>query len=250
MSTIRLKYCEHYNLPEHSYLLHIEIEAAGSTGGLPDPNILVVKDIPITALGSSSGSSTSAGSGSGNSLEGGSTADIEGASSNDDFTFELSSEEGLSEESSSVDEVEEGLSEENSSSLAEEGSQDMLLFESSGMDSSVAETSGPSLESSVFPAVPEFCSVANSKRILISIASLADMAVLPIISPGLNQLYRTDKVSVISNSKEMMDRLLAHIKKDVKTNARLQGLDNPYFETFEARDAVPGSTDSEDYPFR
>jgi hypothetical protein len=207
MASLTLKYCEHFNLQEHSYLLHIEIEGSDNT---VDPNILVVKDIPATPGPSSSGSSDSGTSTSGSSGEG----------AGDDF-MEMS----------------------------------LLPVESGSSSNGSSETSGetdPGESSSITVSseVPSHCEVEEPHRVLLSVASLGDMRILPTTSPGLHMLYRTDRVSLISNSKEMMDRLLQHLMEDVKTNARLQGLENPYFETFEARDAVPGSNDDENYPFR
>lgn len=117
---------------------------------------------------------------------------------------------------------------------------------------SVADSSAEGLLSSVTYSDSSDLTgcIPDAIRILVSVASLTDMAVLPTTSPGVRQLYRTDSVAIISRSKAQMDRLLDKIVADLQVNVMLQGLPNTAFEIVQSRDAVPGSNQDQLFPLR
>jgi len=227
MASLRLLYCKHYNRLCHSYLLNMRVIAEGV-----DPYVLVVSDKPVTVPAGSSSS--------GGSLEESASAEAS-APVPEDVSSELITVEGSMPSSTSDDSVEE----EGTSSYSEQGVE-AETGESSSEDSA-AQYSSEAVPSS---SGLDYCSVAVSKRVLIAIASLEDMAALSTTSPGDNQLYRTDRVSVIFTGRDSMEDVLSAVSKDLGINAMLQGLDNESFEVFEARDAVVGSDDDTPYPIR
>jgi len=120
------------------------------------------------------------------------------------------------------------------------------LVDSSSSSSSGSSTSGEGQSSSEPGSDCEPVAV----RILVSIASLADIEALSTVSPGDRELYRSNQVALICRSQVHMDLLLEKIVEDLKINAYIQGLENEPFEVYAARDAVVGSNQDQLYHFR
>jgi len=115
-----------------------------------------------------------------------------------------------------------------------------------------SSSSGPEepVEGSSSSGEPETDCDVIAQRILVSIASLADINVLGLTSPGYGQLYRADKVSVITRSKAQQDSYLDAVIQDLETIARLQGLVDIPFEVVTVQDVAVGSNQNQIYPIR
>jgi hypothetical protein len=244
-----------YNRVVHSYLAVLET----APGGDEDPAIFVCKDLPHNApippappQDSSSideGPSSSPGpdaESSGPSLE---SSPEPGAESS--ITEEISSP--LSEESSPVEIS--SVVEEISSAVEEESSPEeatSLNGDSSNLPSDISSTEGGSEastgESSAESSEPLF--VVFPQRTLVSIASLTDLMVLPLVPAALGDLYRASTVAMIFRSQAHMNDVLAEVISEVRTNAVLQRMPIESVETVVLQDPVYGQDDDKLFYFR
>jgi hypothetical protein len=142
----------------------------------------------------------------------------------------------------------------SSSSIPEEASSEIPLplpgplEEESSSSGSEEPEPGPSEESSSSEEAVDCEPI--SIRILVSVASLTDLAVYPLYSPGLNQLYRTDTVSIMSRSHSHMNKILEELLSDLQINARIQGLVDISPDVVVVRDVAVGSNQDQIYAFR
>jgi hypothetical protein len=74
-------------------------------------------------------------------------------------------------------------------------------------------------------------------RTLVSVASLADLAALPTVSPGVDQLYRTFTFTVLCRSYAELEQFIQEVLEDLRTIARLQRADYQDFEVAVLQDA-------------
>ena len=68
-------------------------------------------------------------------------------------------------------------------------------------------------------------------KVLISIASLEDLAVYVTTFPGYDQLYRSDNVAMIFTSESAMNLTREKVKEDIQINARSQTYTFPALQT-------------------
>jgi hypothetical protein len=71
----------------------------------------------------------------------------------------------------------------------------------------------------------------DQEKVLISVASLEDLAVYVDYFPGYGQLYRSDNVGLIFTSESVMDLTVDAVVEDIRINARIQAIDSPALET-------------------
>jgi hypothetical protein len=106
--------------------------------------------------------------------------------------------------------------------------------------SSDGVSTAPSTASSGGPE----CAEAIPIRVLISVASLADMFYIPTPDVEAGELYRADSITLTFKSRIQMEHVISLVCEDIKINARLQKLDIPAFEEVELSDSVDGQESS------
>ena len=70
----------------------------------------------------------------------------------------------------------------------------------------------------------------HTKRVLYAVATLADLEQLPLTPAIPEGLYRAAEVAIMDNSKEMMDKILEYLIRDLRINAALQQINLRSFE--------------------
>jgi len=236
-----------YNRVVHSYLAVYEVTPTGSE----DPNVFVCKDLPTNPpippappQDSSAEPQEESSSESQESSDAGSSMEETTSSAAEDATSSATSEGSSAEESvveeqgsssvGSPSEESEVEGQEESSSTASSDTS-----ETPAPEDSSAESSGEEPLFTIFPA-----------RTLVSVASLTDLDVLPLIPSAQGELYRASTVAMLFRSMSHMNSVVAEVLDDVRENAYIQRIPIENFQVVELSDPVYGQDEDRIYYFR
>lgn len=229
-----------YNRVVHSYLAVFDIEQTGDE----DVNIFVCRDLPsnppippappVVPQEASSEQQTSSAEMS-SPVETSAISPQETSGTLSSYMEDCSSTQEAWSSSvataSSLAETDPSLAEQ-ASSLGEGSS---LVVE----EASSEESTQPTPLFTVFPS-----------RELVSIASLTDIDVLPLIPTAQGKLYRASTVALIFRSKTYMEQVVAEVMDDVRTNAYIQRIPIEDFEIVELTDPIYGQDEDQVFYFR